>query len=456
MFELIKGVKKDGFSGQPLTFLEASAGEDLSTCLQIHLLENGSRQARENWQLRQLINLVQFAYQNSKFWRERLPQNIPNKNFLQTLPIQTRDDVNKQVAIEGSLVGEESADRVMNYPSSGSTGIPVKVFSMNQNARYNEIRSIAQYFIEKRDLNLNRTFIKPADGDISHSKSPTLSVEHYGSWIGNLSSIFEHGDYKIIHYSGDVDALLNELMKKPVGYLASLGSHMEILMNAGGEELLKKLKIKMWLHHSDNLDVNTRSILEGWGIPVRSTYSCAEVGPIAMSCPEYPDYFHVAHSNVIVQEDDSDAVDCDGIHLRKLLVTHLHSYATPIIRYEVGDYGCVHHACPCGHDGATLSNIFGRKKYFLKGRDDSLIPFPIFSKPLLDITKFEEFFSYQRDGQTIVLEFGGKSTISSEESAAITNLIRKISQNQFEVVIKLVDSIDWRKNPKRLPFICYV
>jgi phenylacetate-coenzyme A ligase PaaK-like adenylate-forming protein len=381
---------------------------------------------------------------------------LPADNFLHLLPVQTREDVNHQVATEGSLVSEEASNNISNYASSGSTGVPVKVFSMIQNARYNELRSISQYLIEGRDLNLNRTFIKPADGNKNKPLNAGINVEYFDSWIGNLSPIFEHGVYKIIHYLDDANALIEELKKRPVGYLACLGSHMELLINNGGEELVKKLGIKMWLHHSDNLDISMRNMLEDWGIFVHSTYSSAEVGPIAVDCPKNPGYYHVAHSNVIVQEGSDDSVDFDGQLLRKLLITHLHSYATPIIQYEIGDYGCVHSSCLCGHDGPTLSHIFGRKKYFLKSPDGSLIPFPIFSKPLLDITAFKEFFSYQIDPKTIILELGGKGSITHEEETAITDLINRISRNQFQIVIKLVDKIDWQKNPKRLPFICYV
>jgi phenylacetate-CoA ligase len=456
MFNLVRGLKESAFSSQPLTFFDSPASEDLSTCWQIHLLENGPRQAREAWQHKQLLNLIQFAYKNSAFWRSRLPQSLPADKFLQLLPVQTREDINHQVEKEGSLVGKEASNGVSNYSSSGSTGVPVKVFSMVHNARYNELRSIAQYLIEGRDLNLNRTFIKPADGNKNQILHSGIGIEYFDSWIGNLSQIFDHGAYKIIHYLDDTNSLIEELSKRPVGYLACLGSHMELLINTGGEGLIKKLGIKMWLHHSDNLDVGLRNTLEDWGILVRSTYSSAEVGPIAVDCSEYPGYYHVTHSNVIVQEGGSEAVDFDGQLLRKLLVTHLHSYATPIIQYEIGDYGRVHSSCPCGHDGSTLSHIFGRKKYFLRTPDNELIPFPIFSKPLLDITTFKEFFSYQIDGETIFLELGGKSSMTKEEEYAITDLIRKISRNQFKVVIKLVDKIDWKKNPKRLPFICYI
>lgn len=456
MFDLIGGVKNNAYSTKPLTFLDPPACDDISTCLQISLLENGPRAPRDEWQIKQLLNLLHHTYANSVFWRRRLPSALSPFNALDFIPVLSRDDVNEQVNSEGSLINEELLDGVLSYPSSGSTGTPIKVFSMPQNARYNELRSMAQYFIEGRSLNANRTFIKPADGTRVNLGSSILGVDIHDGWIGSMGNIFNHGIYKVINFLGNLDPLIDELKKDPVGYLACLSSHMELLIKEGGAPLIRELNIKMWLHHSDNLDPHVREFLVGLGIPIRSSYSCSEVGPIAVECVEYPGNYHVAHSNVIVEEGSEEQVLMNNLKLHKLLITHLHSYATPLIKYDLGDFGKVHPLCPCGHDGATLSSIFGRKKHFLKSADGKLIPFLIFSKPLFDIVKFNEFFIYQPDFTRLVIELSGAFNTPSIKLEELKSYILNLSNGLFEVSITLVDKIDWGKNPKRLPFICYV
>jgi phenylacetate-coenzyme A ligase PaaK-like adenylate-forming protein len=142
--------------------------------------------------------------------------------------------------------------------------------------------------------------------------------------------------------------------------------------------------------------------------------------------------------------------------LNKLLITHLHSYATPLIRYEVGDYGKLHSTCPCGHDGATLSHIYGRKKFFVKNKMGKLIAFPIFSKPLSDIIHFTEFFIFQDNLESLHVELGGRAKISTEEKSKVVQFIKRLVGEEFNVNVMGVDQIDWSKNPKRLPFIRYV
>ncbi len=70
----------------------------------------------------------------------------------------------------------------------------------------------------------------------------------------------------------------------------------------------------------------------------------------------------MAHSNVIVECDEKLTTTFDGEVVGRLLVTHLHSYATPLIRYDIGDFGKLHDQCPCGHDGPTISHIYGQGK----------------------------------------------------------------------------------------------
>ena len=62
----------------------------------------------------------------------------------------------------------------------------------------------------------------------------------------------------------------------------------------------------------------------------------------------------------------------DGRMLGNILVTHLHAYATPFIRYEIGDLGVLSPRCKCGHDGPVLSHLVGRGKSLVKHGDGHL------------------------------------------------------------------------------------
>ncbi len=448
-------IKTEAFSGQPFTFLNPVAHDNLAAIVEINLIENGGRIAREYWQKIQLNNLLKFASNESIFWNKRIPRHFSDMEALKKMPILTREEVRLQINSEGSLMKKYTTADSQTYASSGSTGTPVRVHSCPQNGRYNELRSIAQYFIEERHLDDNRTFIKPADGK-QILNLEKIKVEHFDHWLGDLNETFSSGKYKVIHFSNDEDALLKELSKDRVGYLACLGSHMDILLKKYPLDLKNKLGVRMWLHHSDNQDSERTLLLEKLEIPISSSYSSAEVGPIAVECNKSPGNYHVVHSNVILEMDDNSTTQLNGEIVSRVLVTHLHSYATPIIRYDIGDLATFKTTCPCGHDGMTLSNIHGRSKFFLKKSNGELMPFQIFSKPLLDIVSFNEFFICQPDFNIIVVELSGVTSLSKVEKENIVRFIHELSDKSFDVVVNLVEAIDWSNNPKRLPFISYV
>lgn len=268
--------------------------------------------------------------------------------------------------------------------------------------------------------------------------------------------MFVSGGYKIIHFNGNEKALIEEIKRDRIGYLACLSSHVDILLKYLKPFELKELGMHMWLHHSDNIDVAQREVLKSASIPVRSGYSCSEVGPIAVECQSNPGFYHIAHSNVIVEVDYEESSIVNNEKLGRVLLTHLHSYATPLVRYEVGDFAKIHSKCLCGHDGTTLSHIYGRKKHFLKASDGNFIPFPIFSRPFLDVTSFTEFFVYQPDESSIVVELGGRDSLAEDELMRIKNFIGNLSQHKFDISVITKPHIDWSRNPKRLPFISYV
>jgi phenylacetate-coenzyme A ligase PaaK-like adenylate-forming protein len=155
---------------------------------------------------------------------------------------------------------------------------------------------------------------------------------------------------------------------------------------------------------------------------------------------------------VVVECDHQLTVSYNGISLGRLLITHLHSYATPIIRYDVGDFGQVEQKCRCGHDGPTISNIFGRGKHFLRLPDDKLRPFYLSTRLLQQVVAFKECRIRQPDNETIKVEIGGRENLTPDEQRKLKEVLLKATDPAFTIDIKPVKEIDWSSSPKRLFF----
>ena len=151
-------------------------------------------------------------------------------------------------------------------------------------------------------------------------------VNSTSSWAGPLGSVFRNGSSKQITHKYDDAALINELLKDRVGYLVCPNRYVDILMNNGGTDLIKKLGIKLWLHLSDYRDPQIVKALDDIGVPSLSSYSAGEIGSIAVECLKYQGFFHVAHTNVTVECDSQLTVSFNG---KSLATTLSYSSAFP-------------------------------------------------------------------------------------------------------------------------------
>ena len=90
-------------------------------------------------------------------------------------------------------------------------------------------------------------------------------------------------------------------------------------------------------------------------------YSSQEVGYIALECPTGESY-HVQAENVLVEVLDDQDRPCSPGDVGRVVVTALHNFATPLLRYDIGDYAEVGAPCPCGRGLPALRRIMGRQR----------------------------------------------------------------------------------------------
>lgn len=441
-------LRNRAFSEKPMTFIDQEAKNYLAAVIDLVAIETGNRAAREDWQHKQLQNLLRHAAQRSAFWRERIGSQEVKDIGLSDLPILTRTDVLKQVETEGSLLppGTIGTEKLA---TSGSSGTPAQFYVSRMNAEFNSVRAAAQYFIEDRDLTLNRTRVYRAPKPIKDG----FSVKKPGNSLGPLSLLFKCGNSKdILQLHPNRDLLFKELTKDPIGYLVTQPSFVEALFYDTDVSFLSENGTKMFIPLDEEADQGLRDKFAAARIPVRAVYSSQEAGYIGAECAECPGAFHVAQSNVIVEIDDRDSVIVGGNRLGRVLVTHLHSYATPFVRYDIGDLGTLSPTCKCGHDGPVLTNIYGRKKRLLRRADGSVTPFSVTASNILAIVKCEEYFIRQTGLSTIEVAIGGVSQLSANQIAALEDLFKERAGDEFHVRISAVQNINWGRDVKKLGF----
>lgn len=114
-----------------------------------------------------------------------------------------------------------------------------------------------------------------------------------------------------------------------------------------------------------------------------SRYTAEEVGVMAAECPENRRH-HINEASYIIEVLDlhEDKPSEPG-ELGRIVVTDLHSYAMPLIRYDIGDLGVLGPTCSCGRPTAVLERIEGRTiETISDSRGNSLNPF--FINPIMN------------------------------------------------------------------------
>jgi phenylacetate-coenzyme A ligase PaaK-like adenylate-forming protein len=205
---------------------------------------------------------------------------------------------------------------------------------------------------------------------------------------------------------------------------------------------------------SGQIPEDVRTTLTDSGITVKSSYSSEEIGPIGFECPKFPDHYHVVSSNVLVEPSKEQFIQ-DGVQCNRILVTHLHSYATPLIKYDLGDLGRVLDQCPCGHNGQAISHLFGRVSGSLKRPDGTRSVFVIQNRRIVEIGGIKEYRARQVSLSKVVVDVVVDGDVPATKEKLL-NLVTSVTGPGFEVDIRDCSEIDWGASTKRLSFRCEI
>jgi hypothetical protein len=369
--------------------------------------------------------------------------------------VLTRNDLNEQVEAEGFLPFPGFPHAPKQHRTSGSTGVPARFYVNEMNSGFNLVRSMAQSIFDKRNISLNLvTFRRDIVSDQYHKNGYKLEV--LPNWGIPTSSVFKTGkQIKVTVQNPNYEKLGGELLSRPRALYHTIPAHLLALAEAMGEEKFQRLRIAEFISVSQEIPEELRRICNDARIRVRDTYSCEEVGPIGFECPSHAGVFHIATSNVVV-ECVEPFHRIDGQTVGRLLITHLHSYSTPFIRYEIGDVGAISEKCGCGHSGPVISRLLGRTASLLRRPNGTVTPFFLHERHFKKILSVKEWRMRQTAADKLVLEIVPFSDLGPLDSNNLGNVVRDYFGSEFSVDVVPLKSIDWGSGYKRLMFKCEI
>jgi phenylacetate-CoA ligase len=197
-----------------------------------------------------------------------------------------------------------------------------------------------------------------------------------------------------------------------------------------------------YLHHRGLTGLQPRAILTGdeqlldyqrelfkkvFQCETYNLYSSWEVFDIAAECAQHLGY-HISAENVIVEIVDADGHPAPGGTEGRILLTNLHNYAMPFIRYDIGDSAAISDvACPCGRTGLPLLvNLNGRADDIIITRSGKQIPGRAIPQRFLADFGVEQYQIVQESYDEIIIKIVLDNRYPDDYKA---KLIQKIRAN---------------------------
>lgn len=189
------------------------------------------------------------------------------------------------------------------------------------------------------------------------------------------------------------------------------------------------------------------------GTAVTDVYSSRELGQIAIECPD-SGLYHVPEGLVVEVLDDEGRACGEGEEGR-LVITGLRNYATPLIRYAIGDRAIRGGACPCGRNWPTLRRVMGRERNMVRMPDGSRAYPPLASKAFWQYAPVTQFQFIQHGIDDIEVRLAVRRAVTPEEEQALTGAIHETLGHAFALRFGYFDeALPPAPGGKREEFVC--
>jgi len=143
-------------------------------------------------------------------------------------------------------------------------------------------------------------------------------------------------------------------------------------------------------------DFQRKIIEEAFGCKAYNTYGCREFMLVASQC-EHQDGLHVNADHLVVEVANRQPA-LDGSEIGEVVVTDLHNYGMPFVRYVNGDTAVLgpDSPCACGRGLPRLARVVGRTLDAIRTPDGRIVPGEFFPFVFNDIPGVQGFRVHQR------------------------------------------------------------
>ena len=429
----------------------AAAQSALALQFQLDQTQWWSAADLERHQLQQLECVLRHAYDRMPFWHERLaaarfdPRAALSREWFATLPPLTRDEV--QTHGESLLCRDIPRDHgpVAAGQTSGSTGKPIVYYSTGLAGFYWRALTLRDQLWHGRELSGKLAAIRiRAENEV------------VGGWGPALDVAFETGPCATLDIRTDIDVQLSWLEAEDPDYLITHPSILRALVLRARSTGYKPRRLREVRTFAEMLPADLRGLCrEIWNVRLTDVYSAREVGYIALQCPRH-EHYHVQSEDVLVEVLNDANARCDPGEAGRVVVTPLHNFAMPLIRYEIGDYAQPGGVCPCGRGLQVIERIMGRARNVLRTPDGRRYHPAFRADDWMSIAPIRQLQVVQHDLNDIEIRIVAERPLTAVEEASVAEAFQETLAYPFRIRFTYVERIERSAGFKFEDFISHL
>lgn len=331
---------------------------------------------------------------------------------------------------------------VVEGQSSGSTGMPVRFLQTAATQLFWNALTLREHLWQERDFSGKLAAIR-------------IKVEEgrWPDWGLPAAALFRTGPGATLNVRTDVDKQLDWLLEEDPDYLITHASNLHALAVSSLKRGIRPPRLRQARSYSEALRPDLReTVRAAWGVAVADGYSCEEAGYIALQCPRH-EHYHVQSENLLVEILDEAGRPCEPGETGRVVVTTLHNFAMPLIRYDLGDYAEFGAPCDCGRGLPVIARIHGRRRNMIV-LPDGKRHWPSFPSALwLSVAEIRQFRVLQTSPGGLEVRYIMERALTVAEQKRLEAALAARLGHAFEITWNRVDAIERSANAKYEDFV---
>lgn len=391
-----------------------------------------------DYQFTELKKIVKHAYDNVSFYRKTMqamgmePEDIRSLNDVQHFPVIGKKEI---MADYNSFLAEDYRRyHSMERSTGGTTGVPFKYYIDTKSWGLNWATKIRSFNWGGYRFGADK--IAVLKGGSMLRKGDFSLKTHFWKYLHNYYTI------PIINMTSEsTEYYFKQIAKRKIRFIRGFPSALFIFakhLNSKGI----RYDMKGIFTSAEMLYDHQRELIERvFGRGIIDVYGCGDGMAGAHQCELHQGY-HINVETSYMEILGPSAEEIKPGEEGEIVVTSLHDYAMPMIRYSPGDRAIKGMAmCECGRTLPVLDKIIGRTADLFELPNGRVLNG--LSIPIEDwIEKIEKFQLIHEMPDLIRLKIIPKSSYSKKDEKAILDLLKYNAGEGIRIFIDIVDEIE--------------